>query len=48
MCLRRQEVLKNNKAIAFIAVFFTGLVVAMLVYIGWYSYAHRVDFVMND
>ncbi len=48
MCLRRQLVLKDNKAIAFIAVFFTGLIAVMLIYIGWYSYAHRVDFVMND
>lgn len=40
--------MKNNKAITFIAVFFTGIVVAMLVYIGWYSYANRENFVMND
>lgn len=40
--------MNNNKAITFLAVFFTGLVTAMLVYIGWYSYANRVEFVMND
>ena len=40
--------MNNNKAITFLAVFFTGLVAAMLVYIGWYSYANRVEFVMND
>lgn len=40
--------MNNNKAITFLAVFFTGIVAAMLVYIGWYSYANRVEFVMND
>lgn len=40
--------MNNNKAITFLAVFFTGLVAAMLIYIGWYSYANRVEFVMND
>lgn len=40
--------MNNNKAITFLAVFFTGIVAAMLIYIGWYSYANRVEFVMND
>lgn len=40
--------MRNNKAITFIAIFFSGIIVAMLIYIGWYSYANRVTFVMND
>ena len=40
--------MNNNKAISFIAIFFTGIIAAMLIYIGWYSYVNKVDFVMNS